>query len=225
MPRTTPQSERSTGNSAPLTERSQPVQTNAGNPRTGRRAGTSDTKSEIATQARILFAQKGYDGASIRMIATASEVDPALIAYFYGSKAQLFAQVLELPLDPGTVVPEVVAGPRGEIGARLAAVVLGVLDNPDARNRVVALLRSASGDNGAAEAIRQRLTTEILEPIVRELGVPDAELRAALVMSQVSGLTVARHVIGLPVLKDVERDRLSRILARTLQGYLTGDLD
>lgn len=197
----------------------------AGQGRTGRRAGQSDTRSEIAHQARALFAEKGYDGASIRMIATAAGVDPALIAYFFGSKPQLFAEVLELPVDPGTVVPRVLAGPIEEIGTRLAALVIDVLDQPDPRNRVIALLRSASGNNEAAEAIRQRLTAEILEPIVHQLGVPDAELRAALVMSQVVGITVARHVVGLEVLTRVERDRLSNILARTLQRYLAGELE
>lgn len=199
--------------------------TTRGSGRTGRRAGSSDTKSEIARQARTLFAEKGYDGASIRMIATASGVDPALVVYFFGSKAQLFAQVLELPLDPAAVVPRVLAGPLDQIGARLAAIVIGVLDDADTRNRVIALLRSASGNNDAAEAIRQRLTTDILQPIVHDLGVPEAELRAALVMSQISGLTVARHVIGLEVLKELERGRLMRILARTLQRYLAGDLE
>lgn len=159
------------------------------------------------------------------MIATASGVDPALVAYFFGSKAQLFAEVLELPLDPATVVPRVLTGPRQEIGTRLAGVVIGVLDDADARHRVVGLLRSASGNNEAAEAIRQRLTTEILEPIVRELGVPDAELRAALVMSQISGLTVARHVIALDALTRIDTRRLAGILAGTLQRYLVGDLD
>ena len=193
--------------------------------RRGRRLGESTTRAAIAREARQLFAAKGYDGASIRMIAAASGVDAALIAYFFGSKAELFAEVLELPLDPASVVPMVLGGSREQIGARLAGVVLGVLEDVDARNRVVALLRSASGNNEAAGVIRQRLTSEILEPIVCGLGVPDAELRAAMVMSQISGLTVARHVIGLDALADVETKRLARILAITLQHYLTEDLD
>lgn len=159
------------------------------------------------------------------MIASAAGVDAALIPYFFGSKAELFAEVLELPLDPDSVVPMVLRGPRDQIGVRLAGVVIGVLDEVDARNRVIALLRSASGNNEAAEAIRQRLTTEILEPIVCDLGMPDAELRAAMVMSQISGLTIARHVIGLQALAEVDSNRLTSILAVTLQHYLTGSLD
>lgn len=193
--------------------------------RRGRRLGESTTRDVIAREARELFAHKGYDGASIRMIAAASGVDAALIAYFFGSKAELFAEVLELPMDPARVVPMVLGGSREQIGARLAGVVLGVLDDVDARNRVVALLRSASGNNEAAGVIRQRLTSEILEPIASGLGVPDAELRAAMVMSQISGLAVARHVIGLDALASVEAERLARIVAFTLQHYLIEDLD
>ena len=192
--------------------------------RTGRRAGATTTRDEIAGHARRLFAERGYDGASIRMIATASGVDPALVAYFFGSKAQLFSEVLELPIDPGTVLPMVLTGPRDEIGARLAGIVTTVLDDPDGRSRVVALLRSASGNNEAAEVIRQRLTAEILEPVVQALGVPDAQLRAALVMSQVAGLTMAAHVVRLEALAGADPRRLTAILAGTLQRYLVGDL-
>jgi AcrR family transcriptional regulator len=47
--------------------------------RTGRRPGKQDTREVILAAAREVFADRGYDGASIRAIATGAGVDPALV--------------------------------------------------------------------------------------------------------------------------------------------------
>jgi AcrR family transcriptional regulator len=65
--------------------------------RMGRRPGATDTREEIAVAARSLFAELGYERASFRRIATAAGVDPALVVHFYGSKENLFREVMALP--------------------------------------------------------------------------------------------------------------------------------
>jgi Tetracyclin repressor-like, C-terminal domain len=57
------------------------------------------------------------------------------------------------------------------------------------------------------------------------LAVEDAELRATLVGSQVSGLALARHVVGVEPLASTDSDTLVAAIAPTLQRYLVGTLD
>src|SRR5512133_3235638 len=92
--------------------------------RTGRRAGGSDTREQIAAAARGLFAEVGYERATFRAIATAAGVDPALGVPFYGSTEQRFRQVLMLPPALAEALEHLGGGPREGVGRRLAELVV-----------------------------------------------------------------------------------------------------
>jgi len=53
-----------------------------------------DTKEKIIHVARILFAEKGFEGASVREIAKAAEVNVASVNYHFESKENLFFSIL-----------------------------------------------------------------------------------------------------------------------------------
>jgi AcrR family transcriptional regulator len=53
------------------------------------------TRDKILKAARQVFARYPYQAASIRMISKLGEVDPALISYHFGSKAELFKALLD----------------------------------------------------------------------------------------------------------------------------------
>ena len=53
------------------------------------------TRDKILKAARQVFARYPYQTASIRTISKLGEVDPALISYHFGSKAELFKAVLQ----------------------------------------------------------------------------------------------------------------------------------
>jgi TetR/AcrR family transcriptional regulator len=71
------------------------------NPR-GRPAGTdtADIRAAILDAAETLFARKGYAATSVRQIAEAVDVNPAMVHYYFGSKHALLRQVLERTLEP-----------------------------------------------------------------------------------------------------------------------------
>jgi AcrR family transcriptional regulator len=120
----------------------------------------------------------------MRSIAQQAGVDPALIAYFFGSKRGLFNKVMRLPIDPPRVVARVLDGERTAVGERLATVTFEVLADQHNRDTVIGLLRSASHDREAATLLRVAVTEEILKPIASALDVSDADLRAELALSQ-----------------------------------------
>ncbi|MFY7992157.1 MAG: TetR/AcrR family transcriptional regulator [Bacteriovoracaceae bacterium] len=55
---------------------------------------TVDTKEKILEVARVLFADKGFDGTSVRDIAKAAEVNVASVNYHFDSKENLFHEIL-----------------------------------------------------------------------------------------------------------------------------------
>lgn len=196
-----------------------------GSAHTGRRPGASGTREAIAAAARRQFAELGYDRTSLRAVAAEAGVDPALVSHFFGSKQRLFVEVVELPFDPEIVLPGILAGDRETIGLRLARFVLGALEHEDARRRFTGMIRSAASEPEAARLVRELVTSRVFSPIAESLGVDDAPLRAALAGSQIVGLVMARHVVGVEPLASASADKIAESVGATLQRYLTGPLN
>lgn len=191
----------------------------------GRRPGDSGTREAIREAAGRQFAELGYDRASMRSIAREAGVDPALVMHYFGTKHQLFADVVELPFDPAEIVRVVFGGQRSETGQRLADFVLATLEVPEARRRLVGMIRAAASEPEAANIVRELVSRELLARMAAELGVEDAAVRANLVGSQIVGLVMARYVIGVEPLASLPGPAVARAIAPNLQRYLTGPLD
>ena len=191
--------------------------------RTGRRPGHEDTRGHLLAAARQLFGEHGYDATSLRAVARAAEVDPALVVHYFGSKAGLFAAALDLPVDLSAVVPRIVAGPAEGVGERVVRFFLSVWEPPDGRERLLALVRGASSHDEAAATIREFFTEAVLTPVAAAIDRPDPQLRAALTGSQLVGLAMLRYVIRVEPITAADTDTLVAWLAPTVQRYLTGD--
>jgi AcrR family transcriptional regulator len=59
----------------------------------------TDKKTEILLTAEELFAEKGFDGTSVRDIAQHAGVNLAMISYYFGSKEKLLEALLEYRSD------------------------------------------------------------------------------------------------------------------------------
>jgi AcrR family transcriptional regulator len=189
--------------------------------RLGRRPGAVDTRGEILAAARAEFAANGYDAASVRGIARAAGVDPALVHHYFGSKEKIFVAALQLPFDPVQVVPAIIGeGPDG-VGERLLRFFLSIFETPAGRDRMMAVMRSVLSSEQASEMFRGFVARELLGRITAELAVPDPELRANLAMSQVVGVALVRYVVRIEPLASVDVETLVRMVAPTLQRYLT----
>ncbi|GAB3142262.1 TetR family transcriptional regulator [Micromonospora sonneratiae] len=193
--------------------------------RTGRRPGNPDTREAILVTAREVFAERGFDGASIRAIAAGAGVDPALVHHYFGTKDQLFLTAMNAPLDPREVLPEVLTGPPDEIGQRLVRLFLRIWDSP-AGTAGVALLRSAVSNEWTARLLRDFVVTQILRQVTTHLALDPAQapLRASLVASQLVGLAITRYILRLEPLASTPAETLVTAIAPTVQRYVTGDL-
>lgn len=174
--------------------------------------------------AREAFAQKGFDGATVRGIAGAAGVDPALVHHYFGSKDALFLAAVDAPADPAELLPEVLDGDPAQLGERIVAAFLRAWDGP-LRPAGLALVRSAVASEWSARLLREFLTTRVLRRVVATLDVPRAEreARGALVASQLVGLVMARYVLRLEPLASADPAALVAAVGPTLQRYLTGE--
>jgi AcrR family transcriptional regulator len=193
-------------------------------PRTGRRGGDSRSRDAILDAARRLFAEHGYDGASLRAIAAEAGVDVALVAHFFGSKAQLLTASVQWPFDPDVEIERVVAAGREHAGVALARLFVSTWDELGSRNPIITLLRSATTEPAAAALTREFIGSLLLEPLARRLGSDRPALRADLVACQLIGLGIGRYVLRFEPLASFPADDLVASVAPVLQRYLTGEL-
>ncbi|SEG98422.1 DNA-binding transcriptional regulator, AcrR family [Nonomuraea solani] len=188
--------------------------------RPGRRPGSADTRGEILTAARRVFAEKGFDKATVRGIAREAKVDPALVHHYFDTKEGMFAAAMQLPITPHDVIPLLVDGPREEIGERLVRLLLRVTASPETREPMVALIRSAMTNEQAAAMFREFISNALLYQVAERLQVPHLRIEAA--FAQMFGVVMARYVIKLEPMASASHDELVEILAPTVQRYFTG---
>jgi AcrR family transcriptional regulator len=202
--------------------------------RSGRRVGDSGTREAILEAARAQFASRGYQGATIRAIAAAAQVDPALVHHFYGTKEALFAAAMRLPIVPSEVITAALAPtarPAGVgLGEHLVRTALALWESDEVRETFVGLVRSAVTSEQAAVMLREFVADTILGALARgakpgDLGGPgEAEYRAAMVGTQMIGLALARLVIKLPAVASASVDDLAASIGPSVERYLSGDV-
>ena len=192
--------------------------------RTGRRPGVSGTREAILDAARRAFAEHGYQHATIRGVADLAGVDPALVHHYFGTKQALFVAAVQLPVNPVEQLMAVLAEDPGQAGERMVELFLSIWDHAADQSPLLALVRSAVGDEHAAAMLREFIAEEVLGQIAHRLGSPDAQLRATLVGSQIIGLAMARYIVRVEPLASAPPAQVIAAIGPTLQRYLTGDL-
>jgi AcrR family transcriptional regulator len=192
--------------------------------RTGRRPGASGTREAILDAARRAFAELGYQQATIRGVAELAGVDPALVHHYFGTKQALFVAAVQLPVNPVEQLTAVLADDPEQVGQRLVEAFLSIWDHAADRSPLLAIVRSAVGDEHASAMLREFITEEVLGPIAHRLGSPDARLRATLVGSQIIGLALARYIVKVEPLASAPLAQVAAAVGPNLQRYLTGDL-
>ncbi|MFE3328337.1 TetR family transcriptional regulator [Streptomyces sp. NPDC059176] len=178
-------------------------------------------RERILDAARTEFAERGYDKTSVRGIAKAAGVDPALVHHYFGTKDEVFAAAIEVSFEPALVVPAILGAGKDGVGERLARYFIGVWENPATRAPLLAILRSALTHDAAAKVLRGVVLRRLLERVAADLDVPDPTFRAELAASHMIGIAVLRYVIKAEPLASVDTEEIVALVAPTLQRYLT----
>jgi AcrR family transcriptional regulator len=173
------------------------------------------TRAAILAAAREHFAAGGYQAATIRAIAAAAGIDPALVMRYYGNKEGLFAAAAEFDLQ----LPDLSALPRSQVGA---ALVTHFLDRWEGDEALMALLRTAVTNQAARERMQSIFATQVAPQVGKLSGLPrnEAAARAGLIASQILGLALCRYVLELPPVAKLSRSEIARRVGGTVQHYL-----
>ncbi|MFI9611516.1 TetR family transcriptional regulator [Streptomyces sp. NPDC052023] len=187
------------------------------------RTESGDTRDRILAVAREEFSERGYEKTSVRGIAKAAGVDPALVHHYFGTKEQVFQEALEAVFAPALKAPDVIfEGPADGVGERFARFLFGIWENPVTRTPLLAVVRSAVTNEVAADVFRRLVAAQLLRKVASQLGMPDAELRAELAAAQMVGVAIMRYVIKLEPLASADLEVIIERIAPVVQGHLTG---
>lgn len=197
--------------------------------RTGRRKGSPETRREILDSARALFAERGFTGTSIRAVAADAGVDPALVHHYFGTKESLFRAALDVPIDPIVLIARMTEGGPDEVPRRLVDTFLGVWESEETGTAMIGFLRRAMADQESTALLREFAGTTVLrtaaEQLLGHLDPASARPRIALVVSQMLGLVVLRHVLCVEPLASLTTAQIADAVAPTIERYLYGDGD
>jgi AcrR family transcriptional regulator len=198
--------------------------TNTERKRPGRPPGTSDTRERILESARTLFARNGIDKTSIRAIAKDAGVDPALVHHYFGTKTQLFAAAIHIPIDPMQVIGPLREVPVEELGSTLPSILLALWDSEMGKGFIATLRSILAG--GEASLIRSFLQEVIAVEVGNRVDNPPGSgpVRVQFVASQLVGVVMARYILELEPFKTLPVEQIAETIAPNLQRYLTGDL-
>ena len=186
------------------------------------RGAPGETRKAILEAARAQFAEHGYQRATIRRIARAAGVDPALVMQYFGSKDDLLAASLQMPVD----ISQVTAGleEHPDIGTELVRRALTAWQTPLVQQAMLGLLRTGMSHQRAAEGLAALLTRSVLDVVERFATGDDARFRAALVGSQMAGLAVGRLALQVPELAEPSVEQIAMAVGPAITRYLTGDI-
>jgi AcrR family transcriptional regulator len=192
--------------------------------RPGRPPGTSDTRDRILVAARNLFARNGFDNTPVRAIAAEAGVDAALVHHYFGTKTQLFAAAIAIPIDPMTVLAPLREIPVEDIGHALPSLLLPIWDSELGKGFIATLRTMLAGsDVGILRTFLQDVVTaEVGHRVDTPAG--SGRIRVQFVASQLVGVVMARYILELEPFASLSVEQIVDTIAPNLQRYLTGDL-
>lgn len=175
------------------------------------------TRDAILQAARRQFMARSYDQVGVRDIAADAGVNAALVIRYFGSKEQLFTEMLtaEVSLAPLFV------GERAGLGERLARSLLQKEAAAGQFNPMIALLRSLGSEHGIT-LFRQLMDEQFTSPLAARMEGEDRALRASLIAASVTGLVISLTVVQSAALNDAELDTLVAWVGPMLQHFIDG---
>jgi AcrR family transcriptional regulator len=173
-------------------------------------AGAS--KQALLEAAQDLFGQHGFEGTTVRQIAEQAGVDHALIARYFGSKADLYIATLvaeatgDHPSRQFQGLPDMAEGLLSRIDENGLGPVMQALVRSDTAPEI----RQAAHDHMARRLVGPRLAEGPGQP------ADEAQLRAEIAAAALIGVTLGRALGWFDALASVPRERLIELVTALL---------
>jgi AcrR family transcriptional regulator len=180
--------------------------------------------ARILAAARDEFAQNGWAGTTIRAVARAADVDPALVYHYFDSKEALLDAATNPPQNWLENVAQTWTTPLPELGAALLRLMLGAWADEEIGPVLRAVLLTAAHDQTTREKLRRIVEGSLIG--VSQLGVDehDRMVRSGLISSQIMGLAMMRYVWKIEPVASMSDDEVVTAVAPNLQRYIEGEI-
>lgn len=187
-----------------------------------------DASTAVLQAARVAFASRGYAVTTIKSVAAAAGVAPAVVRSLYENKDRLFTAAMRLPFDPADAVPDLLAPGLSGMGDRVVRLTLTLVADEAVRRDLVRLLRSdaaagATVDGSTVDQLRavsEFLSATVVDRVVAAVGVPDARLRVSVISSYLMGIVTARYVMKLEPLASATDEEIVAMVGPAIQALL-----
>ncbi|MBU8861791.1 MULTISPECIES: TetR family transcriptional regulator [unclassified Micromonospora] len=176
------------------------------------------TKRRILATARRVFAEVGYERATIRAIAAAADVDKSSVIQYFGTKQRLFREAVHwrIPLRELTT-----GDPVQSTDNYLRAMLSSWAADPNSPMAV--LLRASMTSDEAAGILRDHVTAEAVDVMADTITAAEPRLRAALAGAMMMGIAAQRYVLRMPDLADADLDDVLRVVAPAMRAIIAPD--
>jgi AcrR family transcriptional regulator len=181
-------------------------------------------EDRIAAAARESFARDGWGGTTMRAVAKSAGVDPALVHYYFGSKAALLDAST---MPPAEWVASIVRANAQPLAARGEAIVRNLVwtwAQPQIRQVLGSILLTAAHEPRIREKLRTFMTAGLLPAVADRLDDEQRLVRASLISSHLFGLTMMRWVWEIEPIASWADERVVSLVAPTVQRYLDSAL-
>src|ERR1700712_4808730 len=159
------------------------------------------TEAAILKAARDLFAEKGFERTTIRGVAGAAGVDPALVMQHFGSKENLFAAASRWSDDHSRILSATSDSlPRAGLDD-----LFDKFESPQDRDTTIALMRNCLTHPSAARVMRDEVMCDRAAAIAGTMAGDGAELRAGLFAACMIGLGMARYLLEIEPVASASR--------------------
>jgi AcrR family transcriptional regulator len=191
----------------------------------GNRRDAHASRQALFAAAQFLFGQKGFERTTLREIGERAGVDAALVARYFGSKADLYVAVVAAE-RLGTQDPGAISGDEPPYSG-LRQMVEEVLRRSDEHGPgpiLQALVRFDTTDE-IREAAQARLVRRLVEPLSSSVeGEQQARLRAEVAVAAMLGVSLGRSLGWFDEIASVDRAEVIALLVDALQGLLGNDV-
>ena len=180
--------------------------------------------ARILDAARSEFAENGWAGTTIRAVARAADVDPALVYHYFGSKEALLDAATTPPQKWLDAIAETYATPKAELGRQLLRLSLESWSDEEIGPTLRAIALTAAHEPKTREKLRTIVERAMLG--VSTLGTDEDERlrRSGLIASQLLGLALTRYVWKIEPVASMTDDEVLAAMAPNIQRYVDGDI-
>jgi AcrR family transcriptional regulator len=180
--------------------------------------------ARILGAARNEFAEHGWAGTTIRAVARAADVDPALVYHYFGSKEALLDAATAPPQKWLDAIAETYATPNTELGGQLLRLMLKNWSDDEIGPTLQAIVLAAANEPKAREKLRMMIERGLIGASTLATEEDERLRRSGLIASQLLGLALMRYVWKIEPVASMTDDELLAAVTPNLQRYVDGDI-